>query len=204
MGEHLGSTVVAVDLPASRILPVSATRRHRSVLGTAGILLFICMFMPAMRGCSNSPVIPLDVPPFLPPYLFGLVFAAIALTRSSHGLITGVIAVRFLATLVSFAGFVVFLVAPSVGIVELTVGLVLLTAIGIGGVSELRLAATATLIGALCVTWFGLWTASVDALYGVHLSLVSSMGLLVGGALWVVEVLIQPAAAVPRAVVRRR
>lgn len=185
-------------------MPLTAPRRHRSVLGTAGILLFVCMFMPAMRGCSDAPVLPLDVPPFLPPYLFGLVFAAVALTRSSRGLITGVIAVRFLATLVSFAGFVVFLVAPSVGIVELTVGLVLLSAIGVSGVSELRLAATATLIGALCVAWFGLWTSSVDALYGVHLSLASSIGLLVGGALWVVEVLMQPSAAVPRAVVRRR
>jgi len=172
-------------------------------MGTAGILLFVCMFLPAMRGCGSAPVLPLDVPPFMPPYLFGLVFAVIALTRSSRALIAGVVAVRLLATLVAFAGFVVFLVAPSVGIVELTVGLVLLSAIGLSGISELRFAGTVTLIGALCTMWFGLWTASTDALYGVHLSLASSIGLLVGGSVWLVEVALQPAAVVPRAVLRR-
>ncbi len=173
-------------------------------MGTAGILLFVCMFLPAMKGCDAAPVLPLDVPPFLPPYLFGFVFAAIALTRSSRALVAGVVAVRFLATVVAFAGFVVFLVAPSVGMVELVVGLVLLSAIGLQGVSELRLAGSVVLIGALCTTWFGLWTASVDALYGVHLSLASSVALLVGGAVWLVEVVVQPAAVVPRAVLHRR
>lgn len=185
-------------------MPVTALRRHRSVLGTAGVLLFVCMFLPAMQGCGSAPVVPLDVPPFLPPYLFGFVFAAIALTRSSRGLIAGVTAVRFLATTVAFAGFVVFLVAPAVGIVELTVGLVLLSVIGVRGVSELRLAASAALIGAVCTAWFGAWTLSVDALYGVHLSLASSIALFVGGLAWVSEVLMQPSAVVPRAVVRSR
>lgn len=173
-------------------------------MGTAGILLFVCMFLPAMKGCGTAPVLPLDVPPFLPPYLFGLVFAAIALTRSTRALVAGVIAVRFLATVVAFAGFVVFLVAPTIGIVELTVGLVLLSAIGVAGVSEVRLAGSVTLIGALCTTWFGLWTASADSLYGVQLSLVSSIGLFVGGTVWLVEVVTLPSAGVPRAVLHRR
>jgi len=183
---------------------LAGTRRHRPVLGTAGILLFVCMFLPAMKGCGTTPLSSLDVPPFLPPYLFGLVLAVIAVTRSSRALIVGVIAVRFLATAVAFVGFVVFLVAPSVGVVELTVGLVLLSAIGVRGVSELRLAGSAALIGALCTAWFGLWTSSADALYGVHLSLASSLGLFVGGGIWLVEVLAQPGPVVPRAVVGRR
>ncbi len=162
------------------------------------------MFLPAMRGCGSAPVSPLDVPPFLPPYLFGLVFAIIASMRSSRAVAAGVIAVRFLATLVAFAGFIVFLIAPSIGIVELTVGIVLLTTIGVNGVSETRLAAATVMIGLLCTGWFGLWTASVDALYGVHLSLASSIGLLVGGVVWLVETVIHPSALVPRAVVRRR
>jgi hypothetical protein len=162
------------------------------------------MFLPAMRGCGSAPVSPLDVPPFLPPYLFGLVFAIVAAMRSAHAVVAGVLAVRFLATLVAFAGFIVFLIAPSVGIVELTVGIVLLTTIGVNGISEKRLAAATVMIGALCTGWFGLWTASVDALYGVHLSLASSIALFVGGVVWLVEVLLYPSAVVPRAVVRRR
>lgn len=173
-------------------------------MGTAGILLFVCMFLPAMRGCGDAAVSPLDVPPFLPPYLFGLVFAVIASTRSPRALVAGVVAVRFLATIVAFAGFVVFLIAPSIGVVELTVGLVLLSTIGLHGASETRLAASTVLIGALCTAWFGLWSASVDALYGVHLSLASSIGLLVGGVMWLAEVVVYPRALVPRAVVRRR
>jgi len=39
------------------------------------------MFLPAMKGCGTTPLSPLDVPPFLPPYLFGLVLAVIAATR---------------------------------------------------------------------------------------------------------------------------
>ena len=161
------------------------------------------MFLPAMRGCGSAPVSPLDVPPFLPPYLFGLVFAIIASMRSARAVFAGVIAVRFLAALVAFAGFIVFLIVPSIGIVELTVGIVLLTTIGVNGVSETRLAAATVMIGLLCTGWFGLWTASVDALYGVHLSLASSIGLLVGGLVWLVETLVEPGVPVPRAVVRR-
>ena len=179
-------------------------RRHRPVIGTAGILLFACMFLPAVEGCGTSPVMPLDVPPFLPPYLFGLVIAAIGATRSSRALVAGVVVVRFLTMLVAFAGFVVILVAPAVGVVELTAGLVLLSAIGQHGISELRLAGTVTLIGAMCTAWFGAWTASADALYGVHLSLASSICLLVGGGIWFAEVVARRDAAVPRAVVRRR
>jgi len=80
---------------------------------------------------------------------------------------------------------------------------VLLSAIGVRGVSELRLAGSAALIGALCTAWFGLWTSSADALYGVHLSLASSLGLS-----WARDLARRGAGPArprgPRAVVRRR
>ena len=88
-------------------------------------------------------------------------------------------------------------------ILSFLLGVVLLTTIGVGGASEARLAGCAVMVGMLCTGWFGLWTASVDALYGVHLSLASSIGLMVGGLVWLVEALICPSALVPRAVVRR-
>src|SRR5690606_23799081 len=142
--------------------------------------------------------------PFLPPYLFGLVFAFVALARSQQGLALGILALRALASIVAFAGFVVFLVAPSVGIVELTVGLALLAAIGSTGISQRRIALTAIVIGAVCTLWFAMWSTSDDALLGVYCSLASSIGLLLGGSLWLCEVMLERPVFVPTAVLRRR
>lgn len=203
MGDPSGAIAGAIEPPQHRVLPTPGLRRHRPLTGTAGILLFVCMFLPAMKGCSSSPVLPLDVPPFLPPYLYGLVFAMVALTRTRRGLIVGTMMLRALATIVGFAGFIVFLIAPSVGIVELSVGLALVATIGTTGVSEHRIAATAIVMGAVCTAWFGLWSMTADALIGVHLSLASSTALLVGGCVWLVELWMRPPAVVPAAIVRR-
>lgn len=160
------------------------------------------MFLPALRGCGSEAVVPLEVPPFLPPYLYGLAFAFVALARTRKGLVASALALRLLAALVAFAGFVVFLVAPGIGIVELTIGTVLLFAIGLQGASELRLAVTALVIGATSTAWFALWSAADDALVGVYLSLGSSLGLLLGGAVWLLELWANPPSAVPRAILR--
>jgi len=180
----------------------SGTRRHRPLTGTSGLLLFACMFLPALRGCGSDPVVPLDVPPFLPPYLYGLAFAFVALARSQTGLVAGALALRLLGALVAFAGFVVFLVAPGIGIVELTVGTVLLFAIGLQGASEVRLAVTALVIGATSTVWFALWSAADEALVGVYLSLGSSLGLFLGGIVWLLELWAHPPTSVPRAILR--
>lgn len=168
------------------------------------MLLFACMFLPAVKGCASAPVSPLDVPPFLPPYVYGLVFAFVALARTHAGLLAGVLALRLLATVVAFAGFVVFLVAPAVGIVELTVGLTLIATIGTRGISERRIALTAIVIGAVCTLWFGLWSTADDVLHGVYLSLGSSVAMLLGGAVWLSELMASPTAILPPAVLRRR
>lgn len=195
------------DSPPATVGPVAPRdltrpRRHRPLTGTAGLLLFVCMFLPAMKGCSATPVLPLDVPPFLPPYLYGLVFALVAHARTARELVAGAVALRVLATIISFAGMVVFVVAPGIGIVELAVGLALIATVGTHGASELRVAATALVMGAVCTLWFGLWSATGDALLGVRLSLASSVGLLAGGAIWFVEAR-RPPARVPIAMVRR-
>ncbi len=202
MGEVIGTIARAIDPPASRVLPASGARRHRPLTGTAGILLFVCMFLPAMKGCGNATVAPLDVPPFIPPYLYGLVFAAVALAKTPRQLFAGVVALRVLATIVAFAGFIVFLIAPSIGVVELLVGLTLISTIGTQGASEARIALTALVLGVVCVVWFGMWTLAEDALLGVKLSLASSVGLVVGAGVWLVELWIAPPATVPRAVLR--
>jgi len=187
---------------SSRALISSSGRRHRPITGTSGLLLFACMFLPAIRGCGAAPVIPLEVPPFLPPYLYGLAFAFVALARSRAGLVAGTLALRILGSLVAFAGFVVFLVAPGIGIVELTIGTVLLFAIGLQGASEVRLAATALVIGATSTVWFAMWSAADEALVGVYLALGSSLGLFLGGAVWLLEVWASPPTTMPRAILR--
>jgi hypothetical protein len=185
MGD-LSPTASAVELPDVR--SYAAQRRHRPLTGTAGILLFACLFLPALKGCGETTVMPLELPPFVPPYLYGLVFAFAARARSQRALVASVVMLRLLATLVACSGFVVFLVAPSVGIVELSIGVVLLAAAGARGYSERRLAWTAAIMGAVCTLWFGLWAFTADALAGVYLSLGSSVALLAGGLVWWFEV----------------
>ena len=189
MGD-LRPAVSAVEL--SDVRSYAAQRRHRPLTGTAGILLFTCMFLPALRGCGDTTVMPLELPPFLPPYLYGLLFAFAAQARTRRALVASVVALRLLATLVACAGFVVFLVAPAVGIVELSVGLVLIAAVGGRGYAERRLAWSAAIMGAVCTLWFGLWALSTDALAGVYLSLGSSVALFAGGLVWSFEVARSP------------
>ena len=179
----------------------SDVRRHRPLTGTSGVLLFACMFLPAVKGCS-SPIVPLELPPFVPPYLFGLVFAWLALSRTRRALAAGGFVLRMVALGVVLAGIALVLIAPTVGVIEVAVGLVLVATIGGRPGSERRIAVSGVVIGAVCTVWFGLWTATPDALLGVYLSLASSVGLLVGSVVWVTEVLLRPPSLVPRAAVR--
>ncbi len=188
----------AIEPPDVR--PYADLRRHRPLTGTAGILLFLCMFMPALKGCGETTVLPLELPPFLPPYLYGLVFAFAALARSQRGVMASVVALRVLATLVTCAGFVVFLVAPAIGIVELFLGVVLVAAVGGRGYAEQRIALTALIMGAVCSLWFAIWTLTDSALLGVHLSLASSVGLVLGGGVWCLELRRRRVSTVPVAI----
>ncbi|HEY0985503.1 MAG TPA: hypothetical protein VGD80_00575 [Kofleriaceae bacterium] len=169
----------------------------------SGILLFACVFLPAVKGC-NHPVMPYEFPPFLPPYLYGLVFAAIAMAGSRRGVMCGVLALRVLATLVVTGSIVLFVVAPPVGAIELMIGTMLFAIVGLSGTTEARIAGTGVTIGLISTLWFGFWALTSDALLGVYLSLASSAGLLTGSLLWLRELLSRPAIDVPRAVAARR
>lgn len=194
---------VAVDPPIRFVAPTSRRRRHRSLTGLSGILLFACVFLPAVKGC-NHPVMPYEFPPFLPPYLYGLVFAAIAMAGSPRGVMCGVLALRVLATLVVTGSIVLFVVAPPVGAIELMIGTMLFAIVGLSGTTEARIAGTGATIGLISTLWFGFWALTPDALLGVYLSLASSAGLLTGSLLWLRELLSRPAIDVPRAVAARR
>lgn len=201
MGDYEGSTQGPIDLPASTIYPVVARRRHRSLTGTAGILLFVCMFLPAVKGCGE-PVVPLEMPAFWHPYIYGLAFAAIALARTARAVLLGVIALRALATLIMLAATVMLAFNPAIGVVQGVLGVMLLATVGVDGASERRLAATAVMVGGVSAAWFALWCASPDALLGVYLSLGSALGLFVGGLVWAAELALRPPGALPQAVIR--
>jgi hypothetical protein len=188
----------AVELPralSNENLPL-ARRRHRPFTGTAGILLFVCMFLPAVRGCSGT-ISPVEVPPFWAPYLYGLAFAVVALARSQRGLVAAAVMMRVLAWFVMMCGLALATIAPAVGFLELLAGGVLAVAIGVTGASERRLATTALVIATMSMMWFGWWCTLDDALTGVYLAFASSVGLWVGGLAWAVEA--ASSAALPRA-----
>jgi hypothetical protein len=189
----------AVEPPVRRIVPVTAARRRRPLIGLSGILLFACMFLPAVEGC-DAPVFPHEVPPFLPPYLYGAVFAGIALSRAARGLELGALALRALSAIMAIGSVVLLVLVPPVGVVEIALGGALLAIVGLAGATEARVAATGTAVGAAGVLWFGAWASSPHALLGVQLSLIGSVGLAAGSFGWLREVARVPRVDLPRAI----
>jgi len=167
--------------------PVPRVRRHRLLTGTSGLLLFVCLFLPAVKGCSSAPIHPYEVPPFWLPYIYGAVFSVVALARTQRGLELGTNVLRALAVITIAAGGILLAVMELAGIIQMLVGIAMLCVIDLRGVSERRVAASGLLVGLLCSIWFGLWAGSQDALYGVFLSLGSSLGILVGSFVWIFE-----------------
>jgi hypothetical protein len=194
MDEHApGAT--AIDPPLLRIAPGTRIRRHRRVTALSGVLLFACLFLPAVDACG--PVIPYRLPPVAPPYVFGLVFALIAISQTPRALRRGIAALRVVSLLVAVGGLVVMAILPEVGIPELGFGVALLAIIGLSRTSEARIAAAAIAVAAVSMLWFALWCLDDSALCGAYLSLAGSAGLLVGGVLWLRELAERPGVAAP-------
>jgi hypothetical protein len=175
-----------VDVPRPRVELELGKRRHRRITGPSGLLLFVCLFLPAVKGC-NEAVYPISMPMFWHPYIYGLVLALGTATVTVRNLYVTVVALRILAWLTVIGSAFLVVVAGGIALAELIVGVLLLGAIGRRGVSERRVAVTAIGIGALSLLWFGLWVATPDALVGVYVSAAASVGLLVGGLLWLAE-----------------
>lgn len=180
---HVGS---AIELPKARVVPELGRRRHRRITGPAGAILFACMFLPAVKGCE-APVYPIEAPMFLPPYLFGLAFAVAAGVWTARGMRHAIRGLRAVTVLAILGSAVTMLLVPPVGVVELFAGVAVLAAIGWSGYSERRAAIAALVVGTLCTLWFGLWASTRDAMIGVYLAALGSVGLLAGAAIWLVE-----------------
>lgn len=192
--------MAAVELP--RAWPRARPRRRRGT-GLAGILLFACMFLPGIQGC-HGPVSPLDMPAVLPPYLYGAVFAILALSASPRRWAVASVALRALSVLIIGSGAVALPVAPPLGAIGVVLGLGFAALVGFGRVSELRVVASGLAAGAVSIAWFGFWSLTPDALIGVHGALAASTCLCSGCLVWLREIVGQPAMALPRAMASAR
>jgi hypothetical protein len=194
----VGDLGYAVEAPTP-MRPCIA-RKHRPLTFIAGLVLFVCMFLPASKGCGE-PVVPVDMPlPIWTPYIYGLAFAIVACARTAVGIAGATIVLRVLAWMVTVSGVAMLGVAVAIGVVEIVIGLVLLATIGWRRTSEARLAVTGIVMAAINVTWFAWWTLTPVALVGMWLSLVSSLAMFAGALMWLVEIAFAPV-ELPRATV---
>ena len=116
----------------------------------------------------------------------------------------GVIALRIAAVLVVAASVVTGVIAPPVGVLELTLGTLLLLIAGVTPASEARIAGSGIAVGLISMIWFGFLSLTPDALVGVYLSFASSIGLFLGSLAWLRELITRPGVEMPRAVAARR
>lgn len=192
--------------------PPTAKRRHRLISAPSGLVLFVCLFLPAVKSC-DKPVYPLELPPVWPPYVLGLLIAITVLVRG-RGLRAMILALR-IVLLVTIGGIAVLALvvlvegrahnlipfAALAGMVAL-----LLAITRLRGRDELAGARAVIATGVLGITWFGLWTVgdADEVLYGIYVSVAASFGLFLGGIEWRREILRdhEPAPSLPSAVVR--
>jgi hypothetical protein len=184
--DELQPGATAVDPPVGpvlrRIAPGTRIRRHRRVTAVSGAVLFACMFLPAVDACG--PVVPYQLPPVLPPYAFGLVFALIAISQTPRALRRGIAALRGVAIGVAIAGAAITAIVPEIGVPELALGGVVLALLASSRAGEPRIAAAAIVVALVSMLWFAVWCLDDSALIGVYLSLASSTGLLLGAVRW--------------------
>ncbi len=194
-----------VEPPPVRVELELGRRRHRRLTAPSGLLLFLCVFLPLVRGCDDhTPIYPLELPMFLPPYVFGLAFAGAAIAATARGLRRAVELLRVLALVSLAVGGLIVVMRPLLGIAALVASALMLAVIGWHVQSERRVAGGAVLLGVAGTLWFGLCATSADALAGVYAALVASIGLLAGGLVWLVEATYAPPIVVPPAIARDR
>jgi hypothetical protein len=186
-------------------------RRHRRFTGPSGAVLFVCVFLPAVKACDSA-VYPITVPWAWHPYLFGLVFALGAWAKTPRGVRRMILGLRWVAyTAAGGAALITALVVTDGNGHEtlFTMGVwggiaaALIAMIGVRGYSERRAAATAIVVGVGSAVWFGLWVADGSALMGAYVSLGAALGLVAGGLRWLGDIALDRPEPVPRAVARQ-
>ncbi len=175
-----------VDAPRAYVLEVGP-RRHRRMTLPSGLLLFVCMFLPAVKECGAS-VYPTEMPVFWHPYVYGLALAIASCAMTVGAVRRAVTMMRVVAGLAIAGGAATLFASTGLGTVLLVLGGVLLAMIGVRGASERRIASTGIVVSVMCLLWFGLWAGSAGAMIGVYVSLAASIFLLAGSLLWLSEI----------------
>ena len=149
------------------------------------------MFLPAIKNCGDT-IYPVEVPFVLPPYLVGLVLALAAIFHSRRALRRALLAIRLLTVAMFVLG--LLLVSSSIAMVVIVILTSVLFWWALGLRKNITSAAYQLARGGVCasvvfIAWFALWCCdpSSDALFGLWLSLASSIGLLIGTLIWAVE-----------------
>jgi hypothetical protein len=185
----------------------------RRMLAVPSSVLVICLFLPALSVC-NSPEAPISFPPCYAAYLGGLGVLAIAIARARASRLAAVGAAIPLALLVLTAGGILVaccseggLIVGAAGIAGGALSLVAAAAIVRRYVktppSEIGMATSVLVQGAVSISWTGLLAGDRGALWGTFLALGAASMIAVGALAWLVRARAQPARAVPlpRAVV---
>ena len=162
-------------------------RKHRPFTAVSGLLLFLCLFLPAVRACG-TPTYPYEIPAFTPPYVLGLVFALTALARTRRGIGIGLGALRIALGVMLLGGAVMLTRSTLVGFILMGLALLLIGTLAGKAPPERRIALVSITANVLWAVWFVLWCTDSGAMIGVYASLIGSLGLIVGGVMWLDDI----------------
>ena len=172
------------------------------MLGVSGVVLFVCMFLPATRVCGK-PAYPLDTPWIIQPYFVGLALAIIAIARSRAMFGAGVWLLRIAMLAITLETLVWLYEEPSSGIVAVTIALTMQGALGVKRIVEQRIAIATIAIALLMSVWFAMVASPPDGMIGGELSFGASIALLIASVLWTSDARPPPSPPeLPRAIVR--
>lgn len=166
----------------------------RAVITYSGVVLAFAAVgvLLSIRGLTAPAII---VPIGLTPSLGGVAFAMIAC--GPLGLRVGAILLRLIATAIAVSGLAVMFAIPALGILELLVGMLCLASVGVLPMTSRRAAAVTTACGAVGAIWF--LAAAVASPGAALIAAGASVGLVVGGVLWLAAPVAMP---LPRAIAR--
>jgi hypothetical protein len=139
--------------------------------------------MPAVNAC-NAPVYPYDIPPFCPPYALGLIIALVAIARTRRGLAIALALLRVGIVAMFVGGVICIAWAPAVAAALCLFAAVFLAIVGLTRQDERAVAILAITANAIWAVWFVLWCTDNGAMVGVYAGLLSSLGMIVGGVIW--------------------